>query len=135
MPCIRQAHLLGKDVIIWEEIRHTQVLANKRVFQSGAWVLELGDSGCHQYAYPVLPCKLKHILCSNYFPRSMKEDPKMTAQEEDYLQKNFFVPRLPPKWKWFLLKKDPDIIMTNELADKFVEDANSSGKQVAVGGA
>ena len=117
LPSIREVHAQKKKVVIWEEIKHTQVLANKRLFQSGAWVLDLGDSGCHQYAYPVLPYKIKHILCSNYFPRSRAEDKKLTVQDEDYLQKNFYVPRLPPGWKWYLLPEDADAECTNKFAD------------------
>ena len=134
LPCIRGAHLYGKKVIIWEEIKHTQVLANKRVFQSGAWVLNLGDSGCHQYAYPVLPCKLKHVLCTNYFPRSRRELPTMTKEEEDYLQKNFYVPVLPPNSKWYLVPGEQAEVMSNKEALALHEQASGSGLAAANGG-
>ena len=135
LPSIRDVHMKNKKVVIWEEIKHTQVLANKRLFQSGAWVLDLGDSGCHQYAYPILPYKVKHVLCSNYFPRSRAEDKKMSKQEEDYLQKNFFVPQLPPQWKWFLVPEDADVEMTNKFAqEKHAEATMLPQNVVAVAG-
>ena len=116
LPDISKVHRDGKDTVIWEEITVQQVLMNKRVFQSTAYITELGDSACHAFSYPVLPAKLRHILCTNEFPRTQAEDPKLSKADEDYLQKNFYVPALPAGVKWWLESDEEDEEMTNEQA-------------------
>ena len=117
LPSIDGAHERGKKWIIWEEIKVQQVLQNKRLFQSTAYTLQLGDSACHAFSYTVLPYKFRHILCTNIFPMTRAEDPTLTEADEDYLSKNFYIPLLKPKQRWFRVEStDTDLEMTNAWA-------------------
>ena len=116
LPDISRAHVEGKTTVIWEEITVQQVIRNKRVFQSAPNITQLGDSACHVATYHVLPAKLRHILCTNDFPMTQQECKELTPANEEYLQKNFFVPLLPDGVVWWLEDDEPDEEMTNEVA-------------------
>jgi hypothetical protein len=91
----RQVH----KCICWDEIRTDQVLGNKEVFQSGPWIVALGQSVCNQHAYEVWLYQIAHILCSNHFPMTQAQG--LTEEYADWLQKNLYVAILPQRERWY----------------------------------
>jgi hypothetical protein len=91
----RQVH----KCICWDEIRTDQVLGNKEVFQSGPWIVALGQSVCNQHAYEVWLYQIAHILCSNHFPMTQAQG--LTEEDADWLQKNLYVATLPQRERWY----------------------------------
>ena len=85
--------------ICWDEVRADQVLGNKEVFQSGPWIVSLGQSVCNQHAYDVWLYHVAHVLCSNFFQMTVEQG----ASEEDaeWLDKNIYVATLPKGERWY----------------------------------
>jgi len=86
--------------ICWDEIRADQVLGNKEVFQSGPWIVSLGQSVCNQHAYDVWLYHIGHILCSNLFQMTVAQG--ATEEDADWLDKNLYVATLPKGERWYL---------------------------------
>jgi hypothetical protein len=85
--------------ILWDEVRPDQVLGNKEVFQSGPWLVTLGQSVCNQHAYEVWLYHRAHILCSNYFPMTTAHG--ASQEDADWLAQNLYVATLPIGERWF----------------------------------
>ena len=85
--------------ILWDEIRSDQVLGNKEVFQSGAFLIHLGQSQCNQHMYSKWLYSVAHILCSNCFPMSVEEG--LSEEEAEWLDKNVLPAVLPRGQKWY----------------------------------
>lgn len=99
--------------VVWDEASHQQVLANKLVFQSGPEMITLGQSGCNQFAYKRWFFAVPMVLCSNTFATSRKDDPKMSPEDEQWLQENIDDVRLEPGMTWFL--QEPEIALQSGM--------------------
>ena len=135
LPNISSCHRLKKRIIIWDEVSYKQVLHNKKLFQSGPYLIELGDSACHQHAYSILPYNLQHILCTNWWPTTEEELQKLSPADADYLRKNFFHAILPPTWKWYLEDDEPDVICENPQEAAVASEKAEVTPAAAAGGA
>ena len=91
----RQVH----RCICWDEIRADQVLGNKEVFQSGPWVVSLGQSVRNQHAYDVWLYHIAHILCSNFFQMTIAQG--ASPEDADWLEKNLYVVTLSEGERWY----------------------------------
>ena len=85
--------------ILWDEIRTDQVLGNKEVFQSGAFLIHLGQSQCNQHMYSKWLYCIAHVLCSNSFPMSVEEG--LSEEDAEWLDKNVMRASLPLGQKWY----------------------------------
>ena len=85
--------------ILWDEVRPDQVLGNKEVFQSGGFVVHLGQSQCNQHVYSKWLYGIAHVLCSNCFP--MTEEEGLSKEDAEWLDKNVLPAVLPQGQKWF----------------------------------
>ena len=86
--------------ILWDEIRPDQVLGNKEVFQSGGFVVHLGQSQCNQHVYSKWLYGVAHILCSNCFPMTTEEG--HCEEDAEWLAKNVLPAVLPRGERWYL---------------------------------
>ena len=86
--------------ILWDEVRSDQVLGNKEVFQSGPFVVHLGQSQCNQHMYSKWLYATAHILCSNSFPMTVAEG--LSEEDAEWLTKNVLPAVLPRGEKWFI---------------------------------
>ena len=101
LPSIRHYDRSCHRAILWDEIRPDQILQNKEVFQSGPFVITLGQSACNQHAYRVWLYQVAHILCANAFATTVPEGLDSEADEE-WLQTNLVVLSLPAGRKWYV---------------------------------
>ena len=99
IPSINRFDRRVHKCICWDEIRADQVLGNKEVFQSGLWIVALGQSVCNQHAYDVWLYHIAHILCSNFFPMTQAQG--ATEEDADWLQKNLYVAILLHGERWY----------------------------------
>ena len=91
----RQQH----GCILWDEIRSDQVLGNKEVFQSGAFLIRLSQSQCNRHMYSKWLYSIAHVLCSNCFPMSVEEG--LSEEDAEWLSKNVWSAVLPAGEKWY----------------------------------
>lgn len=80
-------------------MRPDQVLGNKEVFQSGAHLVNLGQSQCNQHSYSKWLYGIAHVLCSNCFPMTVQEG--LSMEDAEWLNKNVMPAVLPEGQKWF----------------------------------
>lgn len=86
--------------ILWDEVRPDQVLGNKEVFQSGGFLVHLGQSQCNQHVYSKWLYGIGHVLCSNCFPMTIEEG--LCEEDAEWLDKNVLPAVLPRGQKWYL---------------------------------
>lgn len=99
IPSIARFDRRQHQCICWDEIRADQVLGNKEVFQSGPWIVSLGQSVCNQHAYDVWLYHTPHVLCSNFFQMNVAQG--ASEEDADWLEKNIISATLPRGEKWF----------------------------------
>ena len=99
IPSIAGFNRAKHRCIIWDEVRPDQVLGNKEVFQSGAHLVNLGQSQCNQHSYSKWLYGIAHVLCSNCFPMTVQEG--LSMEDAEWLNKNVMPAVLPEGQKWF----------------------------------
>ena len=85
--------------IPWDEIRSDHVLGNKEVFQSGVFLMHVGQSQCNQHVYSKWLYGIAHILCNNCFPMSVEKG--LSEEKAQWLDKNVLQAVLLPGQKWY----------------------------------
>ena len=100
LPSLREYDRARHSAIVWDEVDEGQVLANKLVFQCGAWPVQLSQSVCNQHSYQRWFYNCAMILCSNTF-RTTQQDGLASAEAEDWLQANLVDARLPLGQAWY----------------------------------
>jgi len=106
LPSIAAFDRSEHRAIVWDEIDHKQVLANKVCFQAGVDPVSLGQSKCNGYAYRRWLYATPMILRSNVFAWPQDKNTKLSAEDADWLLKNIIFAELPDGDKWYMDEED-----------------------------
>ena len=83
-------------LVLYDEIRPSQVLAQKKLFQCGSVGVQLGLSATGCYAYSVFVYKTRFVLCANDWSAHLK---KLNHEDFDWIKENsFLVSVTSPLW-------------------------------------
>ena len=87
--------------IVFDEVKESQVLNNKLVFQSGPKPVTLGQSPCGAHRYTRDLYGVPMILCSNDFKLTLADG--LSSEDVEWLNKNLVIARLPEgSQTWFV---------------------------------
>lgn len=87
-PDLRAYRLRHHDVLFFDEIVPSQVLAQRKLFQACAAPVQLGSSATNCHSYSVFVWRKFLVLCSNNWNRDLDS---CLSGDKDWLQKNSIV--------------------------------------------
>jgi hypothetical protein len=87
-PDLRAYSPLTHDVLLFDEIEPSQVLANKKMFQAQAAPISLGTSTTNVYAFSIVVAGKKIVCCSNNWREKLRDT---SVADAEWLAANSFL--------------------------------------------
>ena len=100
LPDLRDFDRTRHRAILFDEVDHRVVLANKLLFQAGPMPLALSQSACQQHVYRRWFFSIPMILCSNFF--LLDESSDLSKEDSDWLRANIVEVNIPDDQTWFV---------------------------------
>lgn len=93
---LREFDPLTHELLLFDECTPQQVLQNKKLFQAGASLVQMGTSTTNMYAFAVYVAGMKFVVSSNVWSQELR---RLTVADAEWIMQNSYLVQVDrPLW-------------------------------------